>query len=70
MQLVRSVAVSSIGTDGLINKNKFVNYFSTLIGLLDGNNNSMQHAPLTFKTEIKFCFLEGGGRICHTNKFT
>lgn len=59
MQLVRNVAVSSIGTGGLINKNKFVNYFSTLIALLDGNNDSMQHAPLTFKTEINFVSSKG-----------
>lgn len=43
-----------IGTGGLINKNKFLNYFSVLIALPGGGDNSMQRAPLTFKAQINF----------------
>lgn len=43
-----------IGTGGLINKNKFLNYFLALIALPGGGDNSMQHVPLTFKAQINF----------------
>lgn len=58
-----------VGIGGLINKNKFLNYFSALIVLPGGNNNSMQGMPLTFKAQINFVsrnwgYLSGVTRRC------
>lgn len=63
------VAYQRIGISGLINKNKFLNYFSPLIALPGGANNSMQRVPLTFKTQINFVswnwgYLSGVTRRC------